>query len=280
MRGLRFEWIGERARQVRQGVDRGLALAGRQARSGRGRARGVADRLRGGHARADVADDVLADRIRSSLGPLERRLDIPRVHVMVQHHVALLHGDVATRADRDAVVAAVAAVPGVRGVDDFLHIGLLPGDTRPSSARTLRPPTAGRGRVADLASTSLAYVPADGTLRDVARRLATVDVGALVIGSEHAATGVVSERDVSRALADDADPDEVWAADVGRRPLVRVAPDDSVEAVARRMLDDGVRHALVMERDSVVGVVSMRDLMAAYTPGAPRDRGSGRPSGR
>jgi uncharacterized protein (DUF2267 family) len=81
-----------------------------------------------------VADDVLADRIRSTLGPLEHCLDIPRIHVMVEHHVALLHGVVGTDADAGQLERAVEAVPGVRGVESYLHVGLLRGDTRPSQA--------------------------------------------------------------------------------------------------------------------------------------------------
>jgi CBS domain-containing protein len=98
-------------------------------------------------------------------------------------------------------------------------------------------------------------------------------VGALLIESGGAVSGVVSERDVARALADDADPDEVWAADVSRRPLVRVGSGESVDDVGRRMLDEGVRHAVVMDADTVVGVVSMRDVLAALVR-----RARGRPS--
>jgi CBS domain-containing protein len=218
-----------------------------------------------------VADDVLADRVRSALGPIERRLDVPRVHVMVHDHIVVVHGDVPTRRDRDEIVSAVVTMPGVRGVEDLLHIGLLAGDTRPSAGRIgLRRPTSGlgarvgRGPVGPYASPSLAYVTPEATLREVARHLAAVDVGVLVIGSADAVTGVVGERDVSRALADDADPEAVWAADVARRPVVRAAPDDTVDVVANRMLDEGVRHALVMDGEVVTGVVSMRDLLAAY----------------
>jgi BON domain len=90
-----------------------------------GRLHGLGYRLRRCHPNPDVPDLVLADRIRSSLGPLERRLDLPRVHVMVTDHVALLHGDVGTQKDADDIQTAVAAVSGVRAVESHLHIGLI-----------------------------------------------------------------------------------------------------------------------------------------------------------
>jgi Uncharacterized conserved protein (DUF2267)/BON domain len=97
-----------------------------------GSAPGILYRLAGRHPDPNVPDDVLADRIRSGLGPLERRLDVPHVHVMVDHHTAILHGSVPTLADAALIEFAVMRISGVEGVESHLHHGLTPGDTRPS----------------------------------------------------------------------------------------------------------------------------------------------------
>lgn len=97
--------------------------------------RGLSYRLLRRHPAADVDDRTLADRIRSTLGPLEKRLDVPHVHVMVVDGVAALHGDVADASQADQITRAVAAVSGVRHVDSHLHVGLLKSDTRPSTNR-------------------------------------------------------------------------------------------------------------------------------------------------
>jgi uncharacterized protein (DUF2267 family) len=94
-----------------------------------------------------VPDDVLADRIRSALGPLERRLDVPRVHVMVEDHVALLHGDVGTAEQADQIEQAVETVSGVAAVESYLHVGLLRGDARPSQGRHEHPVSEARKRL-------------------------------------------------------------------------------------------------------------------------------------
>lgn len=123
---------------VNKAVRQAVRTAGRRVRHMAGQVKGTAYRLSGGHPDPRVSDDVLADRIRSSLGPIEKRLDLPRIHVMVEKHVALLHGDVATTADAEELVAAVERVPGVAGVQSRLHVGLLPGDTRPSEGQMSR----------------------------------------------------------------------------------------------------------------------------------------------
>ncbi|MGD9702995.1 MAG: DUF2267 domain-containing protein [Acidimicrobiia bacterium] len=103
---------------------------------------GVSYRLRGRRPDPDVTDNVLADRVRSSIGPLEACLDLPHVHVMVEDHTVLLHGDVASADEATTIEDAVRAISGVVGVESYLHVGLLPSDTRPSEGARHRPPSA------------------------------------------------------------------------------------------------------------------------------------------
>jgi uncharacterized protein (DUF2267 family) len=103
---------------------------------------GILYRLAGRQPDPNVSDDVLADRIRSSIGPLEHKLDIPRIHVMVQNHIAILHGEVDSPLEASALELAVLGVSGVDGVESHLHHGLTPGDTRPSDGAATRPSAA------------------------------------------------------------------------------------------------------------------------------------------
>jgi uncharacterized protein (DUF2267 family) len=118
-------------RALRRGADRVPA----RLRYAAGRAEGLRYRLAGREPDPAAADDVIADRIRSTLGPLEKRLDLPHILVMVDDHVARLDGEVASRADAAAIEQAVLATSGVREVDSHLHVGLASGTTRPSTGR-------------------------------------------------------------------------------------------------------------------------------------------------
>ena len=113
----------------------------REVRHQTGRWQGISYRARGRCPDPTVTGSVLADRIRSSLGPLEAQLDLPHIHVMVEDQIALLHGDVATAEQADQIEQAVAAVSGVAWVESYLHVGLLPSDTRPSDGARHRPPS-------------------------------------------------------------------------------------------------------------------------------------------
>ncbi len=98
----------------------------------RGRIRGEMYRLSGDHPDPEVADDILADRIRTRLGPVTRKLDVPHVHVTVSDHIVRLHGDVATARDAYRIEETVLDTAGVRGIVSMLHEGLLRSDSRPS----------------------------------------------------------------------------------------------------------------------------------------------------
>ena len=99
------------------------------------------------------------------------------------------------------------------------------------------------------------------TLRSLAAVLAEFDIGVAVVAHPDGSVGVVSERDVARALAAGADPDEVWAADVMSDDLVLAEPDETIVDVAERMAVEAVRHVTVVDRGMIVGVVSARDVL-------------------
>lgn len=103
----------------------------------------------------------------------------------------------------------------------------------------------------------------DATLRSAATLLRENDVGTLAIMDGVGISGILSERDIVRSLADGADPDAVQVAQVmSREPRYLTAGED-LESAARTMLAVGIRHLPVVDEGEVVGIVSIRDLMAA-----------------
>ena len=106
----------------------------RTARYQSGLLAGFRYRLAGHQPDPGVDSRVLADRIRSTLGPVEHRLDIPHVHVMADGHHVLLHGDVVSHAQGEELVEVVRRIAGVHQVESHLHVGLVPGDTGPSES--------------------------------------------------------------------------------------------------------------------------------------------------
>ena len=107
----------------------------------------------------------------------------------------------------------------------------------------------------------LVTVDGDESLVDAADRMRWYAVGALPVYERHALVGIVTERDLTAAVADGVDPARTLVRDRMTPAPATVAPDDEVADAARTMADLGVRHLPVVEGERLVGMLSIRDLI-------------------
>lgn len=103
-------------------------------------------------------------------------------------------------------------------------------------------------------------VDRDATLRAAARILDEAAVGTVVIMDGRGVSGILSERDVVRALAAGADPDRSTVASVMSESPRYVTQREELHTAMEIMLAAGIRHLPVVDDGELVGIVSMRDL--------------------
>jgi signal-transduction protein with cAMP-binding, CBS, and nucleotidyltransferase domain len=101
----------------------------------------------------------------------------------------------------------------------------------------------------------------DQSIEQIAARLQTKDVSALVIMDGYRLAGIITERDVVRAVADRRDLADCTAADYMTTEPATVDLETPLWMVAWKMLAVGVRHLLVLVAGEVTGMVSARDLL-------------------
>jgi CBS domain-containing protein len=100
------------------------------------------------------------------------------------------------------------------------------------------------------------------TVAGVARRMADLHVGAIVVLAGEDLRGVFSERDLmKRVVLDRLDPERTPVAEVMSTALATVDELASVEDAMELMQLHNCRHLPVMRGSRVVGFLSMRDLM-------------------
>jgi CBS domain-containing protein len=97
------------------------------------------------------------------------------------------------------------------------------------------------------------------SLVDAAGRMHARRVGAVVVLEDGHLTGILTERDMLRAVATGAVDGSV--ADAMTRSPDTIAPDETAGHAAALMIHGGFRHLPVVEGDRVVGIISIRDLM-------------------
>lgn len=119
-------------------------------------------------------------------------------------------------------------------------------------------------RLADIMRAKLIEVAPEDTLGEVAERMTAVNVGAVVVKDYGRLIGILTERDMLKAMAERVHTSEARVRQwMTADPIVAPAEMD-VDEAARIMLDNGFRHLPVVdESGQVIGVVSLRRVVAA-----------------
>jgi len=115
-------------------------------------------------------------------------------------------------------------------------------------------------------------IESEGTLYDVIKIMAVEDIGFIVITENGKMVGVLSERDVIKALADGKDLN-MPVGKVCKRDIITLKANSTLEEAAEAMGKHRIRHVVVVDDSgNLVGVVSVRDILAElYSAGPSED---------
>jgi len=101
----------------------------------------------------------------------------------------------------------------------------------------------------------------EATVAEAARIMADDDIGAVIVVSGDAVTGIVTDRDiVVRSIAEGRDPSECTVGEVASGDVTTVAPTDTVGTVVDLVRDKAIRRIPVVDNGKPVGIVSIGDL--------------------
>ena len=112
---------------------------------------------------------------------------------------------------------------------------------------------------------TIVSVRPDTTVMALVDTIATKRIGAvLVLDEADKLAGIVSERDVVKALATNgADVHTMLASDIMTRSVTTVTPNTTINE-AMELMDRGYfRHLPVLDGDELVGIISVRDVVRA-----------------
>jgi CBS domain-containing protein len=101
---------------------------------------------------------------------------------------------------------------------------------------------------------------ADDTLAEAARKMWEQQTGSLLVMEGEELLGIITERDVLKAVATGTALEEVPISEVMTKDVVTAHPGTSLREAAAVMTEKWIRHLPVVERGQVVGILSQRDL--------------------
>ena len=125
-------------------------------------------------------------------------------------------------------------------------------------------------QVSDHMSGDLLTVAADDRLGEAAKRMVARGVGAVLVMNGDRLDGILTERDLMRAVATGYTEDAKVDAWMTRHPET-IESSDTTDHAASLMIHGGFRHLPVVDQGRVAGIISIRDLMrVALHDSSPR----------
>jgi CBS domain-containing protein len=102
----------------------------------------------------------------------------------------------------------------------------------------------------------------DDTVFEALQLLAEYEVGALMVMDQGKLVGVLSERDYTRKIAlQGRNSKDTRVRDIMTRDVLYVTPSTGTREAMALMSEKKIRHLPVLDGQTVVGMISIRDIM-------------------
>ena len=118
-------------------------------------------------------------------------------------------------------------------------------------------------KVSEIMSTKLTTVEPEATLSEAATIMGERHVGSVLVCEEERLVGILTERDIVRALSTEHDAPNRPVVEWMTKDPTTTGGDEDVKTALRTMVDGGFRHLPVIDGEQPVGMVSIRDVAGA-----------------
>ncbi len=118
--------------------------------------------------------------------------------------------------------------------------------------------------VGQLMSTNLSVIAEDTTVKQAAGRMLSQHIGSLLVKKGEDFSGIITETDVVRAVAEADDVAGISVVHVMSSPILTIEKKLSPHYARDLMANKRIRHLAVTEEGKIVGILSARDLLAYF----------------
>lgn len=111
---------------------------------------------------------------------------------------------------------------------------------------------------------ALYSVSSDETVLDALKVMADKNIGAVLVVDEGRLTGIFSERDYARkVILKGRHSNDTRVAEVMTSRVITIEPEQRLDECMEIMSERHIRHLPVMENDTLMGIISINDVVTA-----------------
>ena len=114
--------------------------------------------------------------------------------------------------------------------------------------------------VGEIMTSDVLTVEPSDTIGETAQKMVERGVSSAVVSDYGTLIGIVTERDLTRAVAGRVHTSEARVREWMTSDPITLSPDASADEAAKIMLDNGFRHVPIVDEGRAVGIVSIRDV--------------------
>ena len=118
--------------------------------------------------------------------------------------------------------------------------------------------------VGQLMTREISVIKVNASLQEAANQMHVQRIGSLLVEKNGEYAGIITETDVVRAVAENADVSQLKVHGLMSSPIISLDKKLSPQYARDLMADRRIRHLAITEEGQIVGVISVRDLLAYF----------------
>jgi signal-transduction protein with cAMP-binding, CBS, and nucleotidyltransferase domain len=118
--------------------------------------------------------------------------------------------------------------------------------------------------IGQLMTRDISVISEEASLQEAANQMQVQRIGSLLVENNGEYSGIITETDVVRAVAEYADVSQLTVHGLMSSPIISLDKKLSPQYARDLMADRRIRHLAITEDGQIVGVISVRDLLAYF----------------